>query len=135
MVSTKWLLLLSCCLFAFIVSANAQKSVLTESDIKSAVDNGMAHKKDHFGLKLEDQTRNIFNAMANMNRTVWNQREDKGFSFEAFTPIAWTSECAAISTRQYMPFAVADVTEDMKTPVLYIVVHGQHMKDGEHISA
>lgn len=118
------------CVFLFINSAAfAQKADLTDEDVSKAVENGVKHKKDGFGLRLEDQTRNFFNAMANMDRPAWARKEDKGFSLEAYTPTTWISECAATASRQYIPFTAENVTEEMKAPVLYIIVHGQHAKN------
>jgi hypothetical protein len=110
------------------VSGKQLRTILTEADIKAAIDNGVKNKKRHFGLRLEDQNVNFWNAMANSGKPAWAQDEAKGFSMEAFTPISWISECAAQATRQYLPFALENVDEEMKAPILYLIVHGKHSK-------
>lgn len=110
----------------FALEVLGQRVELSDDEIQAAVEKGIKHKKDHFGLRLEDQTVNFMNFLGNVGKSYWEMEEEKGFSIEAFTPTTWISECAAQATRQNYSFGVENVTDEMKAPVFYLVVHGKH---------
>lgn len=106
---------------------------LTEEEIDAAIQAGMKKKKERHGLNLEDQTKNFLNAMANMNRPAYSYRQEKGFSINVFTPITWIRQMSANAAKEYRTFTRTDVTEEMKLPVMAVVVYGRKGKDYQEI--
>ena len=117
------------CLTIVVLTAQCFAQCLTENEINTAIETGMKKKKDRHGLNLEDQTKNFLNAMANMNRPAYSQRQEKGFSITVFTPITWIQQMSANAAKEYRSFTATKVTEEMKLPVIAVVVYGRKGKD------
>lgn len=116
----------------------AQEVALTDDQVNSAIQYDKEHQKAKQGLYLEDQSKNVLNAInavANMNQPYSAQHHAnyKGFSVQAFTPTTWIRQKAAEAAKEYREFMIADVTEDMRRPVLYIIIFASKSKDGEQI--
>jgi hypothetical protein len=46
-----------------------------------------------------------------------------GFSVRVYTPKTWVEQLASNAAKEYRPFTVADITEEMLEPVLRVIVY------------
>lgn len=76
------------------------------------------------GLVLRDTGRGIMNAMAHMGGKP-GQRVDTatGFWVEVYTLQSWVDLHKAWAAEEYREFVEADITDEMREPVLRIIVH------------
>src|ERR1700722_2321264 len=103
----------------FVVSVAAlaaQKQTLTDQDRADAVRIGVKAKGRLTGLGLTDAGVVFGNLLVPANG-------HKGFSVRISTPETWVQQLAANGAKEYRPFSVADITEDMLLPVLRVIVH------------
>jgi hypothetical protein len=101
------------------VNVTAQKQTLSEQDKADAVRIGVKEKGKLTGLSLIDSGASFSNAMfataANPGST--------GFSVRVYTPMTWIEQLASNAAKEYRPFTVSDIKEDMLAPVLRVIVH------------
>jgi len=105
-----------------VVSVSAQKQTLLDQDKADAVRIGIAAKGKLTGLSLMDSGRafgNAITAMGNNNATT----DGSGFSLRVYTPKTWVEQLASNAAKEYRPFVVADITEEMMESVLRVVVY------------
>jgi hypothetical protein len=106
---------------ASVVTAGQQQT-LTDQNKVDAVRIGMKEKGHLTGLSLLDSGRAFGNALATgLNR--YAVTGGNGFSLRVYTPMTWVEQLAANAAKQYRPFTISDITEEMLEPVLRVVVH------------
>jgi hypothetical protein len=114
------------CLGALVVTHTipvlAQKQTLAEQDKADAIRIGVKEKGGLTGLALADSGRAFGNALASMNNP-YATTDGTGFSLRVYTPKTWVAQLASNSAKEYKPFTVDDVTEEMLEPVLRVVVY------------
>jgi hypothetical protein len=115
--------------FASVVSLSAQKQTLTDQDKADAVQFGVKAKGKLTGLLLQDSGQGWANALNAMNTGLNGYRNQSdtstntGFSVRVYTPKTWVEQLASNAAKEYRPFVVADITEEMLEPVLRVVVY------------
>jgi hypothetical protein len=90
---------------ASVVTLSAQKQTLTDQEKLAAVQMGVKEKGRLTGLPLLDGSGGAV------------------FSLLVYTPTTWIAQQASDAAKRYLPFTVADITEDMLLPVLHVRVH------------
>jgi hypothetical protein len=110
---------------AVIVSAtalSAQKQTLSEQDKADAVRIGTKEKGKLTGLSLLDSGASWANALtvtaANPSGTGGT-----GFSLRVYTPKTWVEQLASNAAKEYRPFTINDITDEMLEPVLRVIVY------------
>jgi hypothetical protein len=74
------------------------------------------------GLSLVDSGRAWSNALvASANR--YATTAGTGFSLRVYTPKTWVEQLASNAAKEYRPFTISDITEEMLEPVLRVVVY------------
>ncbi len=106
------------CLAVVIVSGQSQ--TLTLQDRTDAVRVGVKAKGKLTGLSLTDTTRAFANSLT---RTANSYAETDGFSLRVYTPRTWVEQLASNAAKEYRPFVVADITEEMVEPMLRVIVY------------
>jgi hypothetical protein len=77
--------------------------------------------KATMGLTLREANVGFMNAMGALGG---NTRDNhSGYEVEVLTPITWITRAAHEAARKYVPFGPAEITDEMKEPVLRVVVH------------
>lgn len=105
-----------------VVHVAAQKATLSEQDRADAVRIGVKAKGKQMGLSLLDSGRAFSNALvASTNR--YAATDGVGFSLRVYTPKTWVEQVASNSAKEYRPFTIADITEEMLEPVLRVIVY------------
>jgi hypothetical protein len=120
MFKTRTFLAVACMAGAVVVSA--QKQTLTDQEKIEAVQIGTKAKGKLTGLSLLDSGRAFSNALvASSNR--YAATAGNGFSLRVYTPMTWVEQVASDAAKQYLPFTIGDITDEMLEPVLRIIVH------------
>lgn len=104
------------------VIVSAQKQTLTDQEKAAAVQAGVKEKGHLTGLRLLDSAQGFLNSMATANNRN-APTGGTGFSLRVYTPTTWIEQQAADAAKRYLPFTVADITEDMLLPVLRVMVY------------
>lgn len=105
-----------------VVTLVAQKQTLTDQDKADAVRDGVKMKGRLSGLSLVDSGRAWANALvASSNR--YATTAGTGFSLRVYTPKTWVEQLASNAAKEYRPFTISDITEEMLEPVLRVVVY------------
>jgi hypothetical protein len=111
---------------ASVVTLSAQKQVLLEQDKADAVRVGLKAKGSLTGLSLTDSGRAFGNAITSLNNSM-NHRYDPtgstGFSLRVYTPRTWVEQLASNAAKEYRPFVIADITDEMLEPILRVIVY------------
>ena len=105
-------LLLLCTADAF-----AQRPTLTEDELAEAIAVGLKAKGREQGLELRET------GLLRMSGDGTS-----GFSLVVYTPTTWIQHLASQAAKQYRPFTRADVTDDMRAPVLRVIAHADTPK-------
>lgn len=95
------------------VAAEAQLATLTDEAIAAAIAVGEKAKGKEHGLEIQERS---FNRMMGADTS-------RGYRLVLYTPTTWIRQLASEAAKQYEPFTVADVTDDMLAPVLRVIVH------------
>jgi hypothetical protein len=95
---------------------------LSDQEKGAAVQYGLKAKGRFTGLAISDTSRSIMNAFAAMGSSNTTP-SGTGFSLAIYTPQTWIAQQASNSAKRYETFRVSDITEDMLSPVLRIIVH------------
>jgi hypothetical protein len=123
---------------------SAQRQALLAVDQADAVRIGVKAHGGLTGLSLTDSARAFGNMMTQMNNGM-NGRHDTtdgtGFSLRVYTPKTWIEQQASNAAKEYRPFVVADITEEMLEPLLRVVVYpdkptvisGQGMRNSQSV--
>lgn len=114
-------------IFVGLASA-AIAQALTAEQVQAAITRGLKSKPSEIGLafKITD-----FNNAKAFTRSAFKRFRSRGlddshgleeFGLAVYTPLAWIERYAATAASQLRPFSSADVTDEMKRPVLRIFV-------------
>jgi hypothetical protein len=114
-------LVLTAVVVATAVGVSAQKQNLTDQEKTDAVRIGTKARGRLTGLFLMDSGRAFSNALLTANNP-YATPAGGGFSIRVYSPMTWIEQMAADAAKRYQPFSVADITEDMLSPVLRVVV-------------
>lgn len=106
----------------FVVSIHAQKQTLSEQDKADAVRVGVKGKGRLTGLYLVDSGRAFSNAFI-AGSNPYAATAGTGFSLRVYTPRTWVEQVASNAAKEYRPFAVSDIIEEMLEPVLRVIVY------------
>jgi hypothetical protein len=122
--------LIVCALLASVVAVvDGQKLTLNDQDKADAVRDGVKMKGRLTGLVLTDSSQGWANAINAMNTGLngYGNRSDTntstGFSVRVYTPKTWVEQLASNAAKEYRPFTVSDIMEEMLEPVLRVVVY------------
>jgi hypothetical protein len=92
--------------------------VLSDQDKADAIRIGLKDKGHLTGLSLTPSFGDVFSAsLAN------GKNASSGFSLRIYTPMTWVEQLAADAAKEYRPFTIADVTDEMLEPVLRVIVY------------
>jgi hypothetical protein len=105
-----------------VVGVTAQKQTLSEQDKADAVRIGVKEKGKLTGLSLLDSGASFANALT-VSAAHPGGTGGTGFSLRVYTPQTWVEQLASNAAKEYRPFAVSDITEEMLEPVLRVIVH------------
>lgn len=89
------------------------------------IDWGAKGKGDNMLLRLTDSGRAVggfFTAMAATNGGYRPAPPSSGFSVNVYTPLTWVAQQASDAAKEYRPFTMSDITEEMREQVLRVVV-------------
>lgn len=120
------ILVLSATSVALASAATAQ--ALTTEQVQAAVDRGLKSKPSEIGLTFKVSQ---FNNAKAFTRSAFKRFRSRGlddshgleeFGLAVYTPLAWIERYAATAASQLRPFSSADVTDEMKRPVLRVFV-------------
>jgi hypothetical protein len=101
------------CIFSTASSAQAQRAELTDKDIDDAIAIGLKAKGGEQGLELRE---------GGFLRST-GAATTTGFVVVIYTPTTWVRQAASDAAKQYKAFTRADVTDDMRAPILRVIVH------------
>lgn len=104
-----------------VVTPSAQQG-LTDSDIADAIRLGQREKGKLTGLSLTDVGRGWVNALI-LAGNRYADTAGTGFSLRVYTPLTWIQQQASNAAKEYRPFALSDVTQEMLEPVLRVIVY------------
>jgi hypothetical protein len=96
-------------------SHTATSHVLNESEIAAAIERGSRENLRAVGLTLIDVQTALLSGIA---CTACKQ---SGYTVKVFTPVKWIEFQAASAKRELKPFSMADVTPEMRQPLLRVV--------------
>jgi hypothetical protein len=96
---------------------------LTQQEKLEAVRIGLNAKGRFTGLNLSDTGRGISNAFVAMGNNPRNTPSGRGFSLVLYTPKTWVAQMASNAAKRYEAFTVDNITSDMISPVLRVIVH------------
>lgn len=106
------------------LAVSAQRPALTELDKADAINQGTRLKGKLAGLHLADSGQTWANAFASLDANAYNDpNTNTGFSLRIYTPKAWLMQLASFAAKEYRPFTLADITDDMLEPVLRVTVY------------
>jgi hypothetical protein len=90
----------------------------TREELEGAIKLGISQKGRCTGLQLQDGGRAFMNALMKPSDQMGT-----GFSIVVYAPLEWIAQQASDAAKQYRPFTVDDVTDQLRLPVLRVVVH------------
>lgn len=117
----KVVLLLCVVLLSWVMDTLAQKAQLTDEEITAVIAQGVKAKGEEQGLVLKDVASALFS---------------KGVDLQArlYTPSTWIAQQASQAAKEYRPFTLKDVTEDMRAPVLRVtIMEEQPINSFQHV--
>jgi hypothetical protein len=100
------------------VTVVGQKQTLTEQDKADAIRIGTKEKGRLTGVVLNEGMRFGDAMAASLSKTTMST----GFTVRIYSPMTWVEQLASNAAKEYRPFAVADVTDEMMEPVLRVIV-------------
>jgi hypothetical protein len=74
-------------------------------------------------LLLEDAGQSFSAALAGLGNNADKSGTNTGFSLRVFTPKAWLMQVASEAAKEYRPFGLSDITDEMLQPVLRVTVY------------
>ncbi len=95
-----------------VANLHAQKQTLSEQDKADAIRIGVKAKGKLTGLSLTDAGRAFGNALVAMSNP-YVPTGGTGFSLRVYTPKTWVEQLASNAAKEYRPFTIADITEEM----------------------
>ena len=101
---------------------NGPKQTLGEQDRKDAVFIGLKEKGKLTGLSLTESGRAFGNAPVNANDRH-SATAGVGVSLRLYTPTTWVEQQASNAAKEYRPFVISDITEEMLESVLRVMVY------------
>jgi hypothetical protein len=113
------MMLLVALALAAVIPVQTQRQALSEQDKADAVRIGTKEKGKLTGLSLIDSGASFSNAMF---ATATNPGSS-GFSVRVYTPMTWVEQLASNAAKEYRPFTVGDITDEMLEPVVRVIVY------------
>lgn len=115
--------------------STATSQTLTPDQIQTAIERGLKSRQSEIGLFFKiTQINNARALIRGMTKSFRSRGLDSNHGLEEFglsvyTPLAWIERQAAKIAGQLRPFSTADVTDEMKRPVLRVFVkpNAQHI--------
>ena len=104
---------------AALLPAAIPPRTLSDQDKADAVRVGIQQKGQPTGLSLTDSGRVFGNPLI----SAANRDASTGFSLRVYTPRTWVEQMASNAAKEYRPFVVDDITDEMLEPVLHVVVY------------
>jgi len=98
-----------------VIGGNMTVATLSDAQVIAAIDNAIHGKYHEFGLTLNDAQTNFFSGLACDTCAV------SGFTIIVFTPEQYVENSAAYAHGEMKPFGLADVTPEMRKPVLHVL--------------
>jgi hypothetical protein len=89
--------------------------VLNESEITAAIEKGSREHLRNIGLTLLDVQTALLSGIA------CKTCQESGYTVKVFTPLKWIEFQAASAKRELLPFSMADVTPEMREPLLRVI--------------
>ena len=89
--------------------------VLNDSEVAAAVEKGRRERPQAIGLTLLDIQTALFSGIACVSCGT------TGYTVVIYTPAKWIEYESATATREMLPFAFADVTPQMREPILRVL--------------
>ena len=105
-----------------LVTLSAQTQTLTDQHKADAVRTGTKAKGKLTGLSLLDSGATWANALSATSANPGGTGST-GFSLRVYTPMTWIEQLASNAAKEYRPFTLSDITEEMLEPVLRVIVH------------
>jgi hypothetical protein len=90
----------------------------TRDELEGAIRLGAAAKGRCTGLALQDGGRAFMNALVKAR-----YRSGTGFSIVVYAPLEWIAQQASNAAKEYRPFGISDITDELRQPVLRVIVH------------
>jgi hypothetical protein len=110
-------------LVATVVTLSAQTQVLTDAEKTDAIRAGVREKGALTGLVLRDTGQGWANAFSSGLNKYQTANTNTGFSLRVYTPRTWVEQEASNAAKEYRPFTMSEITEEMLEPVLRVVVY------------
>jgi hypothetical protein len=97
-----------------VVPRRADSHVLNDSEVAAAIERGHGKNPAMVGLSLLDMQTALLSGMA------CKTCGQSGYRVAIYTPVKWIEFQSALAKRELRPFSLADVTPEMREPILRV---------------